>query len=47
MNELFKNIPERIQNKILELLKSSTYNFSTNTIIPKDIFYSKSILIVL
>ena len=47
MNELFKNIPEKIQNKILELLKSSNYKFSTNTIIPKDIFYSKSILIVL
>ena len=30
-----------------QFVKSSTYKFSTNTIIPKDIFYSKSILIVL
>ena len=47
MNDLFKNIPEKVQNKILELLKSFTYSFTNNVIIPKDIFYSKSILIVL
>lgn len=47
MNDLFKNIPENAQNKILELLKSHTYSFSSNMVIPKDILYTKSILIVL
>ena len=46
MNDLFKNIPEKVQNKLLELLKSYTYSFSSNMVIPKDIFYTKSILIV-
>ena len=47
MNDLFKNIPEKVQNKLLESLKSYTYSFSSNMVIPKDIFYTKSILIVL
>ena len=47
MNEFFTNIPDKVKIKLLELLKSTTYTFPKNTIIPKDIFYSKSILIVL
>lgn len=47
MNDLFKNIPEKIQNKLLELLKSYTYSFSSNMVVPKDIFYVRSILVVL
>lgn len=47
MNNLFKNIPKEVQFKLLELLKAHNYSFSSNVIIPKDIFYFKSILIVL
>ena len=47
MNDLFKNMPENAQHKLLELLKSHTYSFSSNTVIPKDILHIKSILIVL
>lgn len=47
MNDLFKNIPDKVKTKILELLKKTTYTFPNNSIIPKDIFYTKSILIVL
>lgn len=47
MNDLFKNIPDKVKIKILELLKKTTYTFPNNSIIPKDIFYTKSILIVL
>lgn len=47
MNEFFINIPDKVKIKLLELLKKTIYTFPKNTIIPKDIFYSKSILIVL
>lgn len=47
MNDLFKNIPDKVKTKILELLKKTTYTFPNNSIVPKDIFYTKSILIVL
>ena len=47
MNDLFKNMPENAQHKLLELLKSHTYSFSSNTVIPKYILHIKSILIVL
>ena len=47
MNDLFKNMPENAQHKLLELLKSHTYSFSSNMVIPKDILHIKSILIVL
>lgn len=47
MNDLFKNIPDKVKTKILELLKKTTYTFPNNSIMPKDIFYTKSILIVL
>ena len=47
MNDLFKNISKEVQFKLLELLKAHSYSFSSNVVIPKDIFYFKSILIVL
>ena len=47
MNDLFKNISKEVQFKLLELLKAHNYSFSSNVVIPKDIFYFKSILIVL
>lgn len=47
MNDLFKNIPEKIQSKLIELLKAYSYSFTSSKVIPKDIFYSRSILIVL
>lgn len=47
MNELFKNITEKEQEKILNNIKSYTYNFNKNTIIPKDIINNNSICIII
>ena len=43
MFNLFENITENEKNELLKQLNSFTYKFNKNEIIPKDIFFKKSI----
>lgn len=46
MFNLFENITENEKNELLKQLNSFTYKFNKNEIIPKDIFFKKSIGII-
>ena len=46
MYNLFENITENEKNELLKLLNSFSYKFNKNEIIPKDIFFKKSIGII-
>lgn len=46
MYNLFENITETEKNELLKLLNSFSYKFNKNEIIPKDIFFKKSIGII-
>lgn len=46
MNELFKNIPIKEQEKILNNLKTTTHTYEKNTIISKDILTKTSLCII-
>lgn len=46
MFNLFENITENEKNELLKLLNSFSYKFNKNEIIPKDIFFKKSIGII-
>ena len=43
MYNLFENITENEKNELLKILNSFAYKFNKNEIIPKDIFFKKSI----
>ena len=47
MYNLFENITENEKNELLKQLNSFTYKFNKNEIIPKDIFFKKSIGLIL
>ena len=46
MFDLFENITESEKNELLKQLNSFSYKFNKNEIIPKDIFFKKSIGII-
>lgn len=47
MFDLFENITESEKNELLKQLNSFSYKFNKNEIIPKDIFFKKSIGLIL
>lgn len=46
MNELFKNIPTKEQEKIINNLKTTTYKYEKNILIPKDTLTTTSLCII-
>ena len=47
MNELFENVTNIERNKIINSIDNFTYKFDKEEVITKDIFFKKSICLVL